>query len=269
MEAYKRNRGQQNIYETDGTAARKISDYRSFGNVPGRAVDPAEWRRENREAKRTNARGKALEPEDPAAYRRAWQKDFAEGENTEYSYKNAVRRQYEEEPDEEVYTEAERKAMERLERRRAEAERRQREEREQRQREAEREAQKRAVPRLANDVSFGTMILLLAAVCVTLYVCLGYLRVQANIVVTNKSISKLEKELKELKTGNEAAYNAVVEAVDFENVYKTAVAELGMVFPNKSKVLTYNADKTGYVRQFKEIPETDVLNAIKELLPLK
>ena len=255
MEAYKRNRGQQNIYETEGTAARKISDYRTFGNaMPKREVDPTEWRREYRTAKANNARRarNAHSVETRAAYESPAKRKFVPWEEAEVQF-----------------TEADRRAYEAEQRRRAEAEQKRREEYEKRQREAELAAQKRAVPKLANDVSFGSMILLVAAVCVTLYVCLGYLRVQANIVVTNKSISKLESELKELKTSNEAAYNAVVEAVDFETVYQTAVAELGMVFPNKNKVLTYNIDQAGYVRQFKEIPETDMLNAIKELLPLK
>ena len=134
---------------------------------------------------------------------------------------------------------------------------------------AEMAARNRAIPKLANDVSFGSMILLVAAVCVTLYVCLGYLRVQANIVVTNKAITKLETELSDLRTRNEAAYNMVVDAVDFEEVYRTAVTELGMVFPNKNKVVTYSVDPSGYVRQFKEIPRADLVNAIKELLPFE
>ena len=225
MEAYRHNRGQQNIYETDGSAARKVTDFRTYSNaVTRREVNPAEWRRENRPVRNT--------------------------------YRKTVRKEQKEE-----YEEAARLKREALQRRR--------EEEEQQRREAEKAARNRAIPKLANDVSFGSMILLVAAVCVTLYVCLGYLKVQANIVVTNKAITKLETELSDLRTRNEAAYNMVVDAVDFEEVYKTAVTELGMVFPYKNKVVTYSVDPSGYVRQFKEIPRADLVNAIKELLPFE
>ena len=92
---------------------------------------------------------------------------------------------------------------------------------------------------------------------------------QADIVVANKAISRLESQLKDMQTRNEAAYNAVVEAVDFDEVYRVAVGELGMVFPNKNRVLTYQVDASGYVRQYADIPDADRLNAIRELIPFE
>ena len=160
--------------------------------------------------------------------------------------------------------EAERRITEREARRRAEAE----EERRRSEAEAQRNPGKKLSPNVATDIGLGRMIMLVAAIAVTLYVCFGYLKVQADIVVANKAIKNLETRLSDMKTRNESAYNAVIQAVDFEEVYQVAVGELGMVFPNKNTVYSYTPQKAGYVRQYADIPEVDRLAALKALLPL-
>ena len=143
--------------------------------------------------------------------------------------------------------------------------------REQRKQQEAREQQKKQAkslkPNFCSNTSIISMILLVAAIVVTLYTCLGYLKVQADIVVVNKHIKTLEAELSDLEVRNASAYNAVVESVDFDEVYRVAVTELGMVFPNKSTVLKYDASAEGYVRQFADIPEVDKINILKGLLP--
>jgi len=121
-------------------------------------------------------------------------------------------------------------------------------------------------PRAEQNITWGSMIVLVAAIAITLYTCFGYLKVQADIVVVNKSISSLQKELTALQTRNDAAYTEVIEAVDFDEVYQVAVRDLGMVFPNKNETVTYEADKNGYVRQFGDIPESEKLEILKSLL---
>ncbi len=122
-------------------------------------------------------------------------------------------------------------------------------------------------PKAEQNITLGSMIVLLAAMAITLYTCFGYLKVQADIVVANKAIKSLEKEYEALKTRNDAAYSDVIAAVDFDEVYQVAVRDLGMVFPNKNETVSYTANQTGYVRQFADIPESERFEILKSLLP--
>lgn len=122
-------------------------------------------------------------------------------------------------------------------------------------------------PRAEQNINFGSLVLLVAAIVVTLYTCFDYLRVQADTVLANKQIKQLENELEVLKTRNDVAYNAVISSVDFDYVYQVAVRDLNMVFPNNNKTVYYNHENSGYVRQFMDIPEMERIDALKALLP--
>lgn len=99
-------------------------------------------------------------------------------------------------------------------------------------------------------------LLLMSAIVVTLFVCVNYLKVQADVVQLNKSISKLEQELTGLEKEN-AALSSVLEneRYDLETVYQMAVGVLGMVYPNNNEVLYYEKEDQGYYRQYQDIPE--------------
>ena len=58
-----------------------------------------------------------------------------------------------------------------------------------------------------------------------------------------------------LSDENDAAYEAIDTAVDLNYIYKVAVEELGMVYPNKNEVITYKSGSESYVRQYADIPE--------------
>jgi cell division protein FtsL len=255
MEAKKNNYG-TNEY-IGGSTARKLQDYIGEGNIPGRRYKTAE----------NGSISAAYTGENGSRRYRTETGSAAPDIRYEPARKQAA-------PDR--YREAERRIAEREARRRAQEEAERREKRraqeaeEQRRNEAEaqRNPGKQLSPHVATDIGLGRMILLVAAIAVTLYVCFGYLQVQADIVVANKAIKNLESRLSDIKTRNESAYNAVIQGVDFDEVYKVAVGELGMVFPNKNTVLSYTPNKTGYVRQYADIPEIDRLAALRELLPL-
>ena len=41
---------------------------------------------------------------------------------------------------------------------------------------------------------------------------------------------------------------------DYEQIYNTAVNELGMVYPERDQVITYDAGVSEYVKQYHDIP---------------
>lgn len=102
-----------------------------------------------------------------------------------------------------------------------------------------------------------SLIVLVAAVAVTFYVCIQYLQVQADITTLSKSIAAKESQIVTMKKDNNAALEEISRTYDLNYVYKIATKELGMVFPNKDQVIKYDSSKSDYVKQFGEIPSDE------------
>ena len=102
-----------------------------------------------------------------------------------------------------------------------------------------------------------SLILLVAAVAVTFYVCLQYIRVQTDITTLSKSIAVKESQVVTMKKDNNAALEEISRTFDLSYVYKIATKELGMVFPNEDQVIKYDSSKSDYVKQFEEIPSEE------------
>jgi cell division protein FtsL len=121
-------------------------------------------------------------------------------------------------------------------------------------------------PRIEQNINFLSLCILVAAIGLTLYTCISYLKVQSDTVVITKNIRQLEQQLTNLQNMNEAAYNEVLSQVNLDEVYQIAVRDLGMVFPNNNTTYYYKSGYEGYVRQFDEIPESEKMNLLKQLL---
>lgn len=100
------------------------------------------------------------------------------------------------------------------------------------------------------------MLLLVATISMTLYMCISHLMVQSDITQLNKSITTLEKEISAVSKENDAV-EAVLEneIADLEYIYQMAVGVLGMVYPNNNEVVYYEQEDMGYFRQYQDIPE--------------
>lgn len=110
-------------------------------------------------------------------------------------------------------------------------------------------------PKLSHGIDFISMTLLVVAMAITLYLCYNYLQVQGNIVQLERDVLLLSQEVETVMAENAALEDSLNSAVDWENVYMTAVGKLGMVYPNKNEVITYNSMEDGYVIQYQDIPE--------------
>lgn len=115
--------------------------------------------------------------------------------------------------------------------------------------------QPKRAPKLSHGIDLVSMILLEAALVITLYLCYNYLQVQGNIVQLERDVTVLEQELDTILAENAALEDGLDGQVDWEQVYMTAVGELGMVYPNKNEVITYESKENGHVIQYKDIPE--------------
>ncbi|MGN1083466.1 MAG: hypothetical protein ACI4QX_00560 [Lachnospiraceae bacterium] len=110
-------------------------------------------------------------------------------------------------------------------------------------------------PKVSHGIDFVSMLLLTAAMAITLYLCYNYLQVQGNIVQLERDIAVLSEKVDTITAENAAIEDGLNGEIDWENVYLTAVGELGMVYPNENEVITYTTTENGYVIQYKDIPE--------------
>lgn len=110
-------------------------------------------------------------------------------------------------------------------------------------------------PKLSHGIDFISMTLLVAAMAITLCLCYNYLQVQGNIVQLERDVMLLEQELDTVLAENAALEDGLDGRVDWDEVYLTAVGELGMVYPNQNEVITYESTDKGYVIQYMDIPE--------------
>ena len=122
-------------------------------------------------------------------------------------------------------------------------------------------------PEVSRGIDFVSMMVLMVAIVATLAVCVEYLEVQSGIIQLEKEIVRLEDDLSTLKDTNDAMRNSLAASLDLNEIYNVAVGELGMVFPNKNQVITYENNDVGYVRQYGDIPEVDAGSILDKLLP--
>lgn len=113
----------------------------------------------------------------------------------------------------------------------------------------------RRAPKVSHGIDFISMSLLVAAMAITLYLCYNYLQVQGNIVQLKRDVAVLDQELNILLDENAALEEGLNGQIDWDVVYRTAVSEFGMVYPNNNEVVTYQSTKNGHVIQYKDIPE--------------
>jgi cell division protein FtsL len=119
----------------------------------------------------------------------------------------------------------------------------------------QRRRQEHRQPKALSGMNFASLLVLTVAIIATVYVCVDYLKLQYEVSQMQKSVVSLEKNITILSNENDAAYEAINTAIDLDYIYKVAVKELGMVYPNKNEVIIYKKGSEGYVRQYEDIPE--------------
>jgi len=111
-----------------------------------------------------------------------------------------------------------------------------------------------------------SLFVLSLAIIATVYVFVEYLKVEWNVSQTEKYIITLEHDLTSLNNQNNAALEQIDKKYDLEYVYKVAVGELGMVYPNKNRIITYKRSTEDYVRQYEDIPDVTNENLLDKIL---
>ena len=85
--------------------------------------------------------------------------------------------------------------------------------------------------------------------------CVSMLTLQANVTEQRNRVAQLERNVNSLKNENDELHKRIESSVDLTKVYDVAVNELGMVYPKNGQVVSYEASRPDYVKQFKDVPE--------------
>ena len=93
-----------------------------------------------------------------------------------------------------------------------------------------------------NKINLMYTVVVATVASVVFFICYQYLNVQAAAKVNSDKIIELKSTLNSLKDNNDALYD-------------TAVNDLGMIYPGKGQVITYDSKESEYVKQFKDVPE--------------
>ena len=69
-------------------------------------------------------------------------------------------------------------------------------------------------------------------------------------------ISNMEEQLAEARSENAVRMNRLDVQMDLDEVFRIAVDEMGMVYPNENEVVEYTEQMREYVRQYENIPNS-------------
>ena len=104
-------------------------------------------------------------------------------------------------------------------------------------------------------ISAGYYIFLFLAFVISAAVCIWYVQVRSEITASQKEVSRLEKELSQLRQSNDEEYERILGAVDLEAIKKIAMRDMHMSYPREEQVIGISNESDDYVRQYGDIPE--------------
>lgn len=109
----------------------------------------------------------------------------------------------------------------------------------------------------ANRINFLYTFAVIGVAVVLYAVCWQYLQLQTSVKTNAAEISDLQSQLTELTAENDEMELKINANIDYEQIYNTAVNELGMVHPDKRQVVTYDAGISEYVKQYQDVPDAE------------
>lgn len=115
--------------------------------------------------------------------------------------------------------------------------------------------QQKRIPVQEQKLGFGTVLMVTVCALAALWICAGYLQLQAENTRSLKQIASLENQLAELKVENKDQYNRLMSSVNLDQIREIAIHELGMVYANPDQIVLYDGQTNDYVRQYAEVPQ--------------
>lgn len=107
----------------------------------------------------------------------------------------------------------------------------------------------------ARHMSAGYVLFLSAALVATGIILSNYVALQSDITNSVQHISRLEKELNDLKLANDEEYSRIISSIDLEEIKRVAIQELGMQYAEEGQIISFASESNDYVKQIADIPQ--------------
>ncbi len=103
------------------------------------------------------------------------------------------------------------------------------------------------------SVNFVYVLFLAAAVSITVYAMISYISLQAEITNLVNNIGFYEQDLNNKTLANDDEYSKMVNAVDYDEIRRVAIEELGMVYASEDQIVSYTRENSDYVIQLNSL----------------
>ena len=80
-------------------------------------------------------------------------------------------------------------------------------------------------------------------------VLVNYIQLQSELTAMTKTVARRESELNQLKLANDEEYNRIISSINLEEVRRIAMGELGMVYAEEGQIITYEGNRSDYMRK--------------------
>lgn len=101
----------------------------------------------------------------------------------------------------------------------------------------------------AHHMNLGYVAFLVFALCAAGFILVNYLQIQSEITRTAEVIASMERELNDLKLGNDETLNRIESSIDMEEIKRIAIGELGMVYAGEGQIQSYTNEGNDYMRR--------------------
>lgn len=105
----------------------------------------------------------------------------------------------------------------------------------------------------AKHMNLAYVLFLSAAMVITGFGLISYIRLESGITQSVKQIASLENQVNTLKLENDEALSRIESSVNLEEIRRIAVTELGMVYATEGQIVEIPDEGSDYVRQYAEI----------------
>ncbi len=101
----------------------------------------------------------------------------------------------------------------------------------------------------AHHMNLAYVVFLIAALFCTVVVLVNYLQIQSAVTRKAEVVARMEKELNDLRIGNDEEYNRITSNINMEEIKRIAIGELGMTYAREGQIETYSYEGNDYLRR--------------------
>ncbi len=106
----------------------------------------------------------------------------------------------------------------------------------------------------SNPYTIKQKLVVASSVSIVAIASIFYLLSESSVANNMNQLKTMQKQYNQLVIDNDALENDIVSGIDLQQIYDIATGELGMVYPGKDQVRSYEKTEGDYVRQYDKIP---------------